>query len=593
MKSNPPKPANETSELAQALQTLRTPVRRVLGFGLVTNLLILMPTLYMLEVYGRVVNSRSSATLLMLTILVIAAYIVLEVLEWVRASLLHSGARAIDAKLAPRLFEASFSHALKRIPGAPPNALGDWATLRNFLASPAMLGLLDAPFALLFILLVFFISPWLGSTALLGGLFLLGIGALTEKGTRKPLAEANRSAQEATHYANGVLRNAQAVEAMGMLDRVHALWNERQQKFLVQQAAASDQAGVGSAGSKLIQTLQSSLLLGLGCWLTLQGDIDPTGGMMIVASVLGARALAPMAMVIGQWRSVVQAREARARLEQFLQALPVAQPAMPLPPPKGVLQCDNLSVVAPGTQTVLLRGVQCMLQPGEVLGIVGPSGAGKTTLARLLVGLWPATTGKVRLDGVDVFAWNKAELGPHIGFLSQAVELFDGTIAENIARFGEVGPAKVEAAARLVGLHEHIAALPQGYDTPIGVDGAVLSGGQRQRVGLARALYGDPQFVVLDEPNSSLDEAGEVALLSCLQQLKSRRATVVVITHRTNLLTAVDKLLIIRDGQMQAFGPRDEVLAAIKQAVEAARQGKPATVPGNAGLRVSPQGGAA
>jgi len=577
------------------MQTLRAPLRRVLAFGLLTNLLILMPTVYMLEVYGRVVNSRSSATLLMLTLLVIGAYVVLEVLEWVRVSLLHAGARDIDTRLAPRLFEASFQQALKRVPGVPPNPLGDWATVRNFMASPAMLGLLDAPFALLFILLVFLISPWLGTTALLGGLFLIAVGISTEKGTRTPLAEANRSAQEATHYANGVLRNAQAVEAMGMLDRVHALWSERQQKFLLQQAAASDQAGVGSAGSKLIQTLQGSLLLGLGCWLTLQGDIDPTGGMMIVASVLGARALAPMAMVIGQWRTVVQAREAYARLAQFMQAVPQAQPAMPLPPPQGVLQVDNLSVVAPGTQTVLLRGVQCTLSPGEVLGIVGPSGAGKTTLARLLVGLWPATTGKVRLDGVDVYAWNKAELGPHIGFLSQAVELFDGTLAENIARFGEIDLAKVEAAARLVGLHEHIQALPQGYATPIGIDGAVLSGGQRQRVGLARALYDDPQFIVLDEPNSSLDDAGEAALLSTLQQLKNRRATVVVITHRTHLLAAVDKLMILREGQMQAFGPRDEVLAALKKAMDAAQQSQAGAgaASGGAALRLNPQGGAA
>ncbi len=560
----------EKSELALAMDTLRGPMRSVLLFGMVTNLLVLAPTGYMLEVYGRVVTSRSSSTLFMLTLLVIGVYVLLEILEWVRTSIIYIGAHRLDELLANRLFDATFQYHLKKIVGIPPQALTDLHIVRNFLASSAFIAIIDAPFAIMFIILVYFISPWLGYAALIGGAITVVVGLLTEQGIRKPLADANRVAQEAQYYASGALRNTQAIEAMGMLDTVYLLWKQRQQRFLMEQAQASDQAGFGSSISKLVQTLQGSLLLGLGCWLTLSGDIDPQGGMMVVGSVLSARALTPMVMVIGQWRQVVQAREAYSRLEQFLSNIPKVSPGMSLPPPRGVLQVDNLSVTAPGTQTLLLRGVQFVLQPGEVLGIVGPSGAGKTTLARLLVGLWPATTGKVRLDGVDVFTWNKNELGPYVGFLSQAVELFDGTVTENIARFGENDKQKVTAAAQMVGLHETIMALPQGYNTTIGLDGVVLSGGQRQRLGLARALYGDPQYIILDEPNSNLDEAGESALLVTLAGLKKRGATVVVITHRTALLAAVDKMMVIRDGQMQAYGPRDEVLAAIKRAMEGA-----------------------
>lgn len=576
------KSSEEKSPLAEALQVLHTPMKRVLLFGLLTNLLVLMPTWYMLEVYGRVLDSRNINTLLMLTLLVLGAYVVLEVLEWVRSTLLQQAAQRLETTLAPRLFEAQFRARLKRPTGAQPQALSDLATLRNFIASPAMTALLDAPFALLILVLIWLINPLLGGLSILVAFLLFLTGALTERGTRQPLAEANQFSREALHHANGVMRNAQAIEAMGMMDAVFQRWNQKQEKFLERQAVASDHAGLGSAGTKLIQTLQGSLLLGLGCWLTLQGQLDAAGSMMIVASVLGTRALAPMVMAIGQWRQVVQARQAHARLDAFMRDLPKPIPAMPLPPPQGVLTVDNLSATAPGTQFSLLRGVNFRLRPGETLAIVGPSGAGKTTLARLLVGLWPAATGKVRLDGVDVYTWNKSELGAHVGYLPQDIELFDGTVAENIARFADTDPLRLEAAAQAVGLHEHILGLPNGYDTRIGVDGATLSGGQRQRLALARALYGDPRYLVLDEPNSNLDEAGEAALLKVLAALKARGATVIVITHRTSVLAACDKLMILRDGQMQAFGPRDEVLQALKKAMEAARQG----------VQVAPRGGA-
>jgi ATP-binding cassette, subfamily C, bacterial exporter for protease/lipase len=316
----------------------------------------------------------------------------------------------------------------------------------------------------------------------------------------------------------------------------------------------------------------SSLLLGLGAYLLLNRELNGGASMMIVASILGGRILAPLVQIVANWRPVVNFRDAWTRLDDLLTVVPPKSEAMALPPPKGMLQVEALSAGAPGGSAPILKNVQFALRPGEVLGVIGPSASGKTTLARLLVGLWPALTGKVRLDGADVFTWDKAELGPHVGYLPQGIELFEGTLAENIARFGEVAPAKIEAAARAVGLHDYIMELPQGYDSPVGREGAMLSGGQRQRVGLARALYGDPAFVVLDEPNSSLDEAGDAALAAAILELKSRGTTFIVMTHRTSVLAVVDKLLVLNDGIAQAFGPRDDVLAALKRAAEQAQQ---------------------
>jgi ATP-binding cassette subfamily C exporter for protease/lipase len=374
----------------------------------------------------------------------------------------------------------------------------------------------------------------------------------------------------AQQYADASLRNAQVIESMGMLGDIHARWMKRQRDFLGLQAQASQRAGVYQSATKFVQTTMGSLLLGLGGWLILHNQLNGGGAMMVIGSILGGRVLAPLVQIVTQWRTVVNFRDAWARVDALLDAVPPAPEAMPLPPPRGALQVESLTAGAPGSQAAILRGIAFSLQPGEVLAVIGPSAAGKTTLARLLMGLWPAASGKVRLDGADIHTWNKTELGPHVGYLPQGVELFDGTLAENIARFGPIEPAKVEAAAKAVGLHEYIQGLPEGYDSPVGRDGAMLSGGQRQRVGLARAIYGDPVFVVLDEPNSSLDEAGDAALAAALLDLKARGTTFVVMTHRTSVLAVTDKMLVLRDGTMQAFGSRDEVLAALKKAAEQA-----------------------
>jgi ATP-binding cassette subfamily C exporter for protease/lipase len=410
----------------------------------------------------------------------------------------------------------------------------------------------------------------LGWSAVAGSALQVFIGWLNERSTQPPLVAANRSAIAAQQYADGTLRNAQVIESMGMLRDIHRRWMEKQREFLGLQALASDRAGAFQAITKFLQTTMGSLLLGLGAWLLLQNQLNGGAGMMIVGSILGGRILAPLVQIVTQWRMVVNVRDAWQRLENLLAAIPPKPQSMALPEPRGILQVETLIAGAPGNSAAIIRNVAFGLSPGEVLAVVGPSASGKTTLARLLVGLWPAMSGKVRLDGADVFTWDKAELGPHIGYLPQGVELLEGTLAENIARFGEMSLAKVKAAAQAVGLDDFIVGLPKGYDSPVGRDGAMLSGGQRQRVALARAIYGDPVLVVLDEPNSSLDEAGDAALAAAIVDLKARGTTFVVMTHRTSVLAVADKMMVLRDGLMQAFGPRDEVLAALKKANEQA-----------------------
>lgn len=580
------------SELLKIFKPMWPAARRVFVFSLIAGLLVLAPSVYMLEVYDRVVNSRSHLTLLMLTVAVLAAYALMEYLEWVRSEMLHDMGHQADAIVSPRLFNLIFEANLRRLPGGTLQPKNDWRTVRDFLPSPFVLALMETPVAVVFLVLVYLISPVLGWVTLASAVLQVGVAWLTERNTQPPLTEANRSAHAASQYADASLRNAEVIEAMGMLKDIHGRWIAKQREFLGLQAQASSAAGGFQAVSKMIQQVLSSGLLGLSAWLLLKNQLNGGPAMMIVASIIGGRVLAPLVQMVAQWRSVVNARDAWARLSMLLANLPPKEPAMPLPAPRGMLTVEQLLAGAPAVPgqppVPILKGVQFQLQPGEVLAVIGPSACGKTTLARLILGLWPATAGKVRLDGADVYTWNKAELGPHVGYLPQGVELFEGTVAENIARFGDPDPVKLAAAADLVGLKTLIESLPKGYDTPVGRDGAVLSGGQRQRVALARALYADPALVVLDEPNSSLDEAGDAALAEALRRVKARGATVVVITHRTSVLGLCDKILLMVDGAQQAFGPREDVLAAMKQAQEKAaaqtqaRPGAPSAASGPA-----------
>jgi ATP-binding cassette subfamily C exporter for protease/lipase len=572
----------KTDELRAALAEPAPLLRRAALFAGMAALLVLMPSWYMLEVYDRVVGSRNHLTLAMLTLLVVGAYAVMEVLDWSAASVLHQAGLRFERRLAPRLFDAVFSAQLRRLPGAALQPLQDLQALRDFFSGPAVRAGIEVPVAAVFLAVVFAIHPLLGWITLLGAVVQTAVAWSNERRTHEPMVGANRAAREAQLSAEASLRNAQVIEAMGMLPDLHRRWMERQRAYLGLQATASDRGGTWQAASRFLQTTMASALLGLAAWLVLRGELQNGGGLMIVASVLGARVLAPLVALVAQWRTVVNAADAWQRIAQLLAVVPARPDAMALPAPCGRIAAENLVVHAPGGNTPILRGVQFALQPGEVLAVIGPSACGKTTLARALVGLWPSAAGKARLDGVDVFGWNKSELGPHIGYLPQGVELFDGTVAENIARFDVPDAARVEAAARQVGLHDFILALPQGYATEIGSEGARLSGGQRQRLGLARALYGDPVFVVLDEPNASLDEAGDRALAEAITAAKARGTTFVVMTHRSSVLAVSDKLLVLGDGRMHAFGPRDQVLAALQKGAN------PAPGPG-ASRPLSPQ----
>jgi ATP-binding cassette subfamily C exporter for protease/lipase len=559
------KPQTPPSELALAFGPLKPVLMRAAVFSMIISLFALSPTVYMLEVYDRVVNSRSGMTLTMLTIVVVLCYAIMEVLEKVRGAMLRAAGVQLDDKLSERVYSAMFQGFLRRQVSGGMQVLNDLKLVREFMYNPALLAVMEAPVALVALALIFAINPLLGWSAVVGAIAQMGVAYMNERATRKPLNEANRSAAGAQQFAEASLRNAHVMESMGMLDAVHARWHKRQAEFLSHQAQASEGAGLWTAMSKLIQQLMGSVLLGLGAWLFLGNALNGGGSMMIIGSVLGGRVLAPLAQVVAQWNAVVNVRSAWARLEALLAQVPEKPESMSLPAPKGFLTVESLIAGAPGQQVPIVRGVQFAAQPGEVVAVIGPSASGKTTLAKLLVGLWPSISGKVRLDGADVQSWDKAELGPYLGYLPQGVELLDGTLAENIARFGDVDMAQVEAAARLVGLHELIMSMPQGYNSPIGRDGTMLSGGQRQRVGLARALYGKPVFVVLDEPNSSLDEAGDAALAGAIAALKQLGTTFVVMTHRSSILSVADKILLMREGAQQAFGPRDEVLAALQQ----------------------------
>jgi len=562
------KPQTPPSELTMAFEPLRPTIYKAILFSLLISLLALAPTVYMLEVYDRVVNSRSGTTLAMLTILVVMCYAVMEVLEKLRSSMMRAAGVKLDDALSKRVYSAMFQGFLRRQVGGNMQVLNDLSTVREFLHNPALMAIMEAPIALVALLFSFLISPILGVATLLGGVAQVFVAIMNERATRKPLMQANQSASGAMQMAEASLRNAQVMESMGMLDSVHEKWQKRQREFLALQSKASEGAGLWANMSKAVQLVLASFLLGLGAWLTMNNALNGGPVMMIIGSVLGGRVLAPLAQLVAQWNGVVTVRESWARLDMLLSQIPAKPDAMSLPAPKGQLSVEGIVAGPPGQQAATLRGIQFALNPGEVLAVIGPSAAGKTTLARLLVGLWPSMGGKVRLDGADVFAWDKSELGPYLGYLPQGVELLEGTLAENIARFGDVDMAQVEAAAKLVGVHELILAMPQAYNTPIGRDGAMLSGGQRQRVGLARALYGKPVLVVLDEPNSSLDEAGDAALTQAIATLKQQGTTFVIMTHRTSVLGVADKMLLLREGTQQAFGPRDEVLAAMQQARE-------------------------
>ena len=550
-------------ELAEAINSFKSAFKTVAVFSAIINLMMLVPSLYMLQVYDRVLASRNETTLLLITLMVVAAFILMSALEFVRSFVLIRVASQLDMKLNQRVYTASFEQNLKRAGGNAGQALQDLTNVRQFLSGNALFAFFDAPWFPIYLIIIFMIHPYLGIFALCGTFIHMGLAIWNEKATKKPLSEASTMAVNASNLATNNLRNAEVIEAMGMLPNFTKRWFGLHAKFLNLQAEASEKAGTIAAATKFVRVTLQSLILGFAALLVLDGKITP--GMMIVCTILMGRALNPVEQVIGVWRSWNSTKSAYSRLNELLVANPQRLNSMSLPKPIGMLSVEGVTAIPPSSNKPALSNLTFAISPGDVLGVVGPSGAGKSTLARVIVGIWPSVAGKVRLDGADVFQWNKAELGPSIGYLPQDVELFGGTVSENIARFGEVDAEKVVMAAKRAGVHEMILYFTKGYDTPLGDGGAGLSGGQKQRLGLARAMYDDPSFIVLDEPNSNLDEVGELALIAAVQDLRQRGKTIVMITHRASTLAVTNKLLVLKDGVAQMFGPTREVLESLSK----------------------------
>ena len=551
------------TELAQAIHYCRDSFQSAAIFSLFINLLMLLPSIYMMQVYDRVLGSNSTSTLMMLTLLAAFLFLMLGALEWVRSQILIRVSTRFDMLLNERLYRVLFRQALVSGGKTSAQPLSDLLVLRQFLTGNGLFAFFDAPWMPVYVGLLFLFHPTFGLVALISAVILILLAIWNERATHDDLEQANRVSVESSNMTARNLRNAEVVHAMGMLPDLMARWKEKQQRLILLQAVASEKAGLIAASSKTYRITVQSLILGLGAWLAIDKQITP--GLMIGGSILLGRALAPIDLMIGSWKQFLSARTAYDRLNVLLAQFPVEPDRMPLPDPKGALRAEQAVVAPPGSKVAVLKGINFNIEAGSFVALIGASASGKSTLARAMLGIWQVASGAIRLDGADIGQFERSFIGSHVGYLPQDIELFDGTIADNIARFGNLDADKVVAAAQIAGVHDMILQLPQGYDTEIGGSGGVLSAGQRQRVGLARALYGEPVLVVLDEPNSNLDDAGEQALAQALFKLKQRGSTVVVITHRVGILSLTDRIMVLNEGLLVLDGPRDEVLAKLNQ----------------------------
>ncbi|ACK82205.1 type I secretion system permease/ATPase [Methylorubrum extorquens] len=549
------------SVLKDGLRAIRPVLVTVFVFAFFTNLLLFAGPLYMLQVYDRVLSSRNEATLLGITGIAAFALAVYAVLEMLRSRLLVRGGMIFDRKVAGPVFEIVHRAALLKPRAGHETVLRDVDVLREFLTGGAILALCDLPWASLFLMACFILHPWFGWMALLGGGTLLGLTLLTDLTTRRPLDVASQAAREAGEQARATMRGGEVLRAMGMLGALRSRWRRRHDEAIRLQARASDRAGLITAATKFTRMFLQTMVLGVGAYLAIHGEIS--AGSMIAASIIMGRTLAPIEAVVGHWKSFTAARRSYARLADIVGRIGLEPQRVMLPRPRGLIETENLVVAGPGSPTAILHDVSVRLEPGSVVGIIGPSAAGKSTLVRAITGVWPITSGAVRIDGADLRHWDPQALGRHLGYLPQDVELFDGTVAQNIARFDTQDDAAIVAVAQRAGCHDLIQALPEGYNTRIGSAGHGLSGGQRQRIALARAMYGDPSLVVLDEPNASLDQAGEAALMRAVADLRERGTTVVIVTHKVGLLAGADQILMLEGGTLRASGPADQILTQV------------------------------
>lgn len=527
-------------------------------FSLCINLLLLVPSLYMLQVFDRVITSRSTETLVMLTLAAAGALVVMSLLDMLRARLLAAAGVAMDALLGPRVLDGLLTDAARLGGTEYVHGLRDVSVLRSFFTGNGIFALFDAPWLPFYVLLIFLFHPLLGVVALAGAALLVALAVMNEKLAHAPLERLQAGSRRTTSYIDSSLRNAEVVSAMGMLPAMTRRWialNAEVEKLQLETSRIASRMG---GLTKFVRQFIQIAMLCTGAWLVI--DQHVSGGVMMAATIILGRALAPVEMLIGGWRGLVEAHGAWLRLDGLLRTRKGKEHNTALPRPSGKLAAERLLFAAAGSEKAIIKGVSFELAAGESLGLIGPSASGKSTLARLLLGIWQPLAGVVRLDGADIASWPRKRLGSHVGYLPQDVELFAGTVAENIARLGEPDPQAVIGAAQRANAHDMILRLPKGYDTQIGEGGAALSGGQRQRIGLARALYGKPRLVVLDEPNANLDGEGEAALVQAMAGLKQAGVTLIVISHRPSILAGVDKLLVLRDGAVELFGPRTEIL---------------------------------
>lgn len=553
----------QESEITRIIRKHAALFRTLAFFSALINLMMLAPSIYMLQIYDRVLTSGNAITLLMLTLMVLGVCIVTGLLEYVRNMALVCAGNRFDAELNQRVYQAAASVNPETGMADAGQRLQDLTTLRQFLTGNALFAFFDLPWFPLYLLLIFLFNSWLGLLALTGAILLILLAVVHEAVTRKPLASAGKLAVSACSLASRDLTNADVIRAMGMLTSLRQRWLRLHHGFLQQQSVASRRAAVIAALSKNLRLALQSLVLGLGAWLALDGQITP--GMMVAGSILMGRTLAPVEQLINAWKSLGNARLAWQRLDALLKAAPPPLQTFTLPAPKGFLCADEISSAScRANGKPILQQISFTLKPGDLLGVLGPGASGKSTLARMLVGIVPPGHGVLRLDDADLAQWSPEALGPYIGYLPQSVALFAGTIAENIARFHQPDAEKVIAAARLAGVHELILHLPQGYETRTNCAGTGLSGGQIQRIALARALYGEPVLIVLDEPDASLDTEGEQALGHALQRLKALNKTVIMITHRVGHLNLTNKLLLLNQGRVSAFGTTEEILQKLR-----------------------------
>ena len=529
-------------------------------FSIFVNLLMLTGPLFMLQTYDRVLSSRSEETLVLLLALVTALFLFMGILEFIRGRVLARAGARFQSLLDIRIFEAVLRRSIAPADRAKPNtAAGDLSSIRQLLAGPAPFALFDIPWTPIFLAAIFIFHPIMGLVAVGGGIILVTLTLLNQARSKLPNAESAQAGHEADNIGEALRQNAEAVQGLGMRGPGMAIWRELRNKALEKQILASDRTSSYSSASKAMRFYLQSFMLAAGAWLVLQQEISP--GMMIAGSIMMGRALAPIEQAIGQWGLFQRAMRGWKSLAELLEKTPPEPKRTDLPAPKGFLEAQKISVLAPGEQVPALRGISFKVEPGQALGVIGPSGAGKTTLAKVLTGIWPPAAGKVRLDGAALDQWHPDVLGRYIGYLPQEIGLLAGTVASNIARLDpQPDDKEIILAAQRAGAHDLLLSLPDGYNTDIGAGGQRLSGGQRQRVALARALYGDPPVLILDEPNANLDAPGEQALVDAIRDAKSRGRTVIIMAHRPSAIAACDLLLMIDKGMQVEFGPRDEVL---------------------------------